>query len=67
MSNRQFKLKSQSDKKGEDVTRWKLLAKKVVSAKVISSLSVSKRKREQEPRGMDMHNGDHFGTRSFTI
>ncbi|KAL1812411.1 hypothetical protein ACET3Z_022476 [Daucus carota] len=64
---RQFKLKSQSDKKGEDVTRWKLLAKKVVSAKVISSLSVSKRKREQEPRGMDIHNGDHFGSRSFTI
>lgn len=48
---RQFKMKTQSEKKRKDVTRWNLLAKKVMSAKVISSLSVSKKRRAEEPRG----------------
>lgn len=67
MTNRQFKMKTQSVKKGKEVTRWKLLAKKVVAAKVISSVSLSKRKREEEPRGMNIHNGEQLATRSFTI
>ncbi|KAL6319647.1 hypothetical protein AAG906_026678 [Vitis piasezkii] len=46
---RQFKLKAQVVKKGEDA-RWKLLVRKVVSAKAMSSLSLPKRKREEEPR-----------------
>ncbi|XP_002278192.3 BTB/POZ and TAZ domain-containing protein 1 [Vitis vinifera] len=46
---RQFKLKAQQVKKGEDA-RWKLLVRKVVSAKAMSSLSLPKRKREEEPR-----------------
>ncbi|KAL6997065.1 hypothetical protein U1Q18_007187 [Sarracenia purpurea var. burkii] len=41
---RQFKLKAQQEKKSED-GRWRLLARKVVSAKAISSLSLPKRKR----------------------
>ncbi|KAM7483401.1 hypothetical protein LguiB_007984 [Lonicera macranthoides] len=46
---RQFKLKAQQEKKGDDAARWKLLVKKVMSAKAISSLSMPKRKREEEP------------------
>ncbi|KAG9445520.1 hypothetical protein H6P81_011648 [Aristolochia fimbriata] len=42
---RQFKLKSEAEKKGED-EKWKLLVRKVVSAKAMSCLS--KRKREEE-------------------
>ncbi|GAV62549.1 BTB domain-containing protein/zf-TAZ domain-containing protein [Cephalotus follicularis] len=46
---RQFKLKMQLEKKGNDANhaRWRLLARKVVSAKAISSLSQTKRKREE--------------------
>ncbi|KAI5329666.1 hypothetical protein L3X38_029063 [Prunus dulcis] len=44
---RQFKLKMQQEKKKDDA-RWKLLVRKVVSAKTISSLSLPKRKREEE-------------------
>ncbi|KAE8124374.1 hypothetical protein FH972_019268 [Carpinus fangiana] len=43
---RQFKLRLQLDKKKDDA-RWKLLVRKVVSAKAISSLSLPKRKREE--------------------
>ncbi|GAA0163090.1 hypothetical protein LIER_19044 [Lithospermum erythrorhizon] len=47
---RQFKLKMQQERLGEEETRWKLLVRKVISAKAISSLSLPKRKREDEPR-----------------
>ncbi|XP_062169580.1 BTB/POZ and TAZ domain-containing protein 1 [Alnus glutinosa] len=43
---RQFKLRMQLDRKKDDA-RWKLLVRKVVSAKAISSLSLPKRKREE--------------------
>ncbi|XP_027126556.1 BTB/POZ and TAZ domain-containing protein 1 [Coffea arabica] len=59
---RQFKLKAQQEKKGEDA-RWKLLVRKVISAKALSSLSLPKRKREEEPR----LNLSHPGMRSFTL
>uniref|UniRef100_A0A6M2F318 TAZ-type domain-containing protein n=1 Tax=Populus davidiana TaxID=266767 RepID=A0A6M2F318_9ROSI len=45
---RQFKLKMQRERKGDE-TLWSLLVKKVASARVMSSLSLPKRKRE-EPR-----------------
>jgi hypothetical protein len=44
--DRQFKLRVQLDKKKDDA-RWKLLVRKVVSAKAMSSLSLPKRKREE--------------------
>jgi hypothetical protein len=48
---RQFKLRAkEEDKIGNDALRWKLLVKKVASAKALSSLSLAKRKREEEPR-----------------
>ncbi|KAI8529123.1 hypothetical protein RHMOL_Rhmol12G0201800 [Rhododendron molle] len=46
---RQFKMKAQEEKKGGGGggdERWKLLVRKVVSARAISSLSLPKRKRE---------------------
>jgi len=46
--DRQFKLKMQRERKGDE-TLWSLLVKKVASARVMSSLSLPKRKRE-EPR-----------------
>ncbi|GLT73208.1 hypothetical protein SLA2020_450810 [Shorea laevis] len=57
---RQFKLKTQVDKKKDDA-RWKLLVRKVVSAKAISSLSWPKRKREEL---QETHN---HGIRSFRL
>lgn len=45
---RQFKLKVQQNKRGDDA-RWRLLVRKVASAKLISSLSLPKRKREEKP------------------
>ncbi|CAA2967294.1 BTB/POZ and TAZ domain-containing protein 1-like [Olea europaea var. sylvestris] len=45
---RQFKLKVQQNKRGDDA-RWRLLVRKVASAKLISSLSLPKRKREDKP------------------
>ncbi|KAJ9677963.1 hypothetical protein PVL29_022753 [Vitis rotundifolia] len=60
---RQFKLKAQQVKKGEDA-RWKLLVRKVVSAKAMSSLSLPKRKREEEPRQTLDH---RHGIRSFRL
>ncbi|XP_011002949.1 PREDICTED: BTB/POZ and TAZ domain-containing protein 1-like isoform X1 [Populus euphratica] len=45
---RQLKLKMQRERKGDE-TLWNLLVKKVASARVMSSLSLPKRKRE-EPR-----------------
>ncbi|KAI8543839.1 hypothetical protein RHMOL_Rhmol08G0250700 [Rhododendron molle] len=62
----QFKTKAQQEmKKGtEDAIRWKLLVRKVVSAKAISSLSLPKRKREEEAR----ERSDHHGViRSFRL
>ncbi|GMJ05847.1 BTB and TAZ domain protein 1 [Hibiscus trionum] len=46
---RQFKLKAQQHELGDDA-KWKLLEKKVLSAKAMSSLSLPKRKREEEWR-----------------
>ncbi|TXG51356.1 hypothetical protein EZV62_023880 [Acer yangbiense] len=45
INNRQFKLRAQQEK--EDA-RWRLLVRKVVSAKAISSLSLQNRKRKVE-------------------
>ncbi|XP_052180623.1 BTB/POZ and TAZ domain-containing protein 1 isoform X2 [Diospyros lotus] len=59
---RQFKLKEQQEKRGDDA-RWRLLVRKVVSAKAISSLSLPKRKREEEARSIT----DHPGIRSFRL
>lgn len=42
-NDRQFKLRAQQDKR--DDSRWKLLVRKVASARVVSSLSLPKRKR----------------------
>ncbi|KAA8542191.1 hypothetical protein F0562_023343 [Nyssa sinensis] len=58
---RQFKLKVQQ-KKGDDA-RWKLLVRKVVSAKAMSSLSLPKRKREEEAN----ETTNHHGIRSFRL
>ncbi|KAF5730908.1 putative protein binding protein [Tripterygium wilfordii] len=49
---RQFKLKMLQEKKSDDA-RWRLLVKKVVSAKAISSLSLPKRKREEMKETME--------------
>ncbi|KAL2515456.1 BTB/POZ and TAZ domain-containing protein 1 [Forsythia ovata] len=46
---RQFKMKVQLDRKRDDA-KWRLLVRKVVSAKAVASLSLAKRKREDEPR-----------------
>uniref|UniRef100_A0A803MA29 BTB domain-containing protein n=1 Tax=Chenopodium quinoa TaxID=63459 RepID=A0A803MA29_CHEQI len=46
---RQFKLKMQQEKKGDDA-KWRLLVRKVVSAKTISSLSRSKDSKPQPKR-----------------
>lgn len=63
---RQFKLKMIHEKKRDDA-RWKLLVRKVVSAKAISSLSLAKRKREEDQLGETRsHCGDH-GIRSFRL
>uniref|UniRef100_A0A2P2QX73 Uncharacterized protein n=1 Tax=Rhizophora mucronata TaxID=61149 RepID=A0A2P2QX73_RHIMU len=56
----QFKLKMQQEKKGGD-TLWRLLVRKVASARALSSLSLPKRKREEELRDTIQ---DH-GTRNF--
>ncbi|KAL4383292.1 hypothetical protein GQ457_15G006600 [Hibiscus cannabinus] len=47
---RQFKLKTQQQKLSDDA-KWKILVKKVSSAKAMSSLSLPKRKREEELKG----------------
>ncbi|CAA2974086.1 BTB POZ and TAZ domain-containing 1-like [Olea europaea subsp. europaea] len=46
---RQFKLKVQQERK-RDSTKWRLLVRKVIFAKAVSSLSLVERKREEEPR-----------------
>ncbi|KAH7528307.1 BTB/POZ and TAZ domain-containing protein 1 [Ziziphus jujuba] len=59
---RQFKLRMMQEKRKDDA-RWKLLVRKVVSAKAISSLSLPKRKRDEELGGtMREH-----GFRSFKL
>ncbi|KAF8390547.1 hypothetical protein HHK36_025074 [Tetracentron sinense] len=60
---RQFKLRGQQQESKGDDRRWSLLVRKVVSAKAISSLSLPKRKREEEPREATY---DH-GIRSFKL
>ncbi|GMI95198.1 BTB and TAZ domain protein 1 [Hibiscus trionum] len=45
---RQFKVKAQQQQGMGDDAKWKLLVKKVLSAKAISSLTLPKRKREDE-------------------
>ncbi|GAB2221296.1 hypothetical protein Droror1_Dr00012471 [Drosera rotundifolia] len=50
---RQFKLRMQQQKRGGDA-KWRLLVRKVMNAKAISSLSLAKRKREAEPRGIKL-------------
>jgi hypothetical protein len=57
---RQFKLKMQQENKKDDA-RWKLLVRKVESAKAISSLSLPKRKRD------DLHETSNDGIRSFRL
>ncbi|CAL5372871.1 unnamed protein product [Camellia sinensis] len=59
---REFKLKAKQEKKRDD-ERWKLLVRKVVSAKAISSLSLPKRKREEEGREIT----DHHGIKNFQL
>ncbi|CAJ2664265.1 BTB/POZ and TAZ domain-containing protein 2 isoform X2 [Trifolium pratense] len=46
---RQFQLKMEQEKRKDD-PKWKLLARKVASAKVMFSLSLPKRKRDEEMR-----------------
>ncbi|GMP33980.1 hypothetical protein CsSME_00007058 [Camellia sinensis var. sinensis] len=58
----EFKLKAKQEKKRDD-ERWKLLVRKVVSAKAISSLSLPKRKREEEGREIT----DHHGIKNFQL
>ncbi|XP_027335316.1 BTB/POZ and TAZ domain-containing protein 2 isoform X2 [Abrus precatorius] len=59
---RQFQLRMQQEKRRDD-TRWMLLARKVASAKVMSSLSLPKRKRDEETR-VTINNS---GIRSFKL
>ncbi|CAK7336590.1 unnamed protein product [Dovyalis caffra] len=58
---RQFKLKMQLEKKGGD-TLWRLLVKKVASARAMSSLSLPKRKREEQRETIHDH-----GIRNFRL
>ncbi|XP_022769935.1 BTB/POZ and TAZ domain-containing protein 1-like [Durio zibethinus] len=51
---RQFKLKAQQQKMC-DAAKWKLLVRRVVSAKAMSSLSLPKRKREELRETMGCH------------
>jgi len=60
--DRQFQLRMQQEKRKDDA-KWKLLARKVASAKVMSSLSLPKRKRDEETR-VTM---DNPGIRSFKL
>ncbi|KAL2492418.1 BTB/POZ and TAZ domain-containing protein 1 [Abeliophyllum distichum] len=53
---RQFKMKVQLDRKRDDA-KWRLLVRKVVSAKAVASLSLAKRKREDEPRVSTNYHG----------
>ncbi|KAK7347095.1 hypothetical protein VNO80_21622 [Phaseolus coccineus] len=59
---RQFQLKMQQEKRKDDA-KWKLLARKVTSAKVLSSLSLPKRKRDEEIGGTI----NNPGIRSFKL
>lgn len=59
---RQFKLKATQQKMNDDA-KWKLLVRKVLSAKAMSSLSLPKRKREEELRETM---GDHV-LRTFRL
>jgi len=63
---RQFKMKAQEEmkKRTEDAIRWRLLVRKVTSAKAISSLSLPKRKREEEARE---RSDDHGVIKSFRL
>ncbi|KAJ4846842.1 BTB/POZ and TAZ domain-containing protein 1 [Turnera subulata] len=60
---RQFKLRMQQEKKADD-TLWKLLVRKVVSARAMSTLSLPKRKREGEELKDTLH--DH-GIMNFRL
>jgi len=60
---RQFKLRMQQDNKKDDA-RWRLLVRKVVSAKAMSSLSLPKRKREEL---QETNNNNNHGIRSFRL
>ncbi|XP_051136700.1 BTB/POZ and TAZ domain-containing protein 1-like [Andrographis paniculata] len=46
---RQFKLKGHQELRGAEAVRWRMLVRKVSSAKAMSNLCVPKRKREEEP------------------
>ncbi|KAF5476661.1 hypothetical protein F2P56_003376 [Juglans regia] len=61
---RQFKLKMQQQEKRKDDARWKLLVRKVVSAKAISSLALPKRKRSDQELQLQDQTHKH-GIRSF--
>ena len=59
--DRPIQMKMQQDKdKGKEDPRWKLLARKVASAKAMSSLTLPKRKRSDEETRIKM---DHFKLR----
>ncbi|XP_023519117.1 BTB/POZ and TAZ domain-containing protein 1-like [Cucurbita pepo subsp. pepo] len=60
---RQFKLKMEQEKDGKEDSKWKMLVKKVVSAKTISSLGLPKRKRAAAAG--DTTSGDRI--RSFRL
>ncbi|KAK7389155.1 hypothetical protein VNO78_23988 [Psophocarpus tetragonolobus] len=59
---RQFQVRMEQEKRNDD-PKWKLLARKVASAKVMSSLSLPKRKRDEEIRGTI----NNPGIRSFKL
>ena len=61
--DRQFKLKMEQEKDGKEDSKWKMLVKKVVSAKTISSLGLPKRKRAAAAG--DTTSGDRI--RSFRL
>lgn len=58
---RQFQLGMQQEKKKDD-PKWNLLGRKVASAKVMSSLSLPKRKRDEEPRVNIQNNNNGIRT-----
>lgn len=61
-------MKAEEDqKKVGDDERWKLLVRKVVSAKAMSSLSLPKRKRERQEEDEALEMKDNHEGRSFRL
>ncbi|KAE8720497.1 BTB/POZ and TAZ domain-containing protein 2 [Hibiscus syriacus] len=64
---RQFKVKARQQKMDDDA-KWKVLVKKVLAAKAVSSLAIPKRKREDELREtMGTHHHHHQVLRTFRL